>query len=283
MEDYKKKYEDALERAREMCAMPTDKATMEYVFPELKESEDEKIRKALLNEFTHLLSKGCNKFAGLENEDIITWLERQDEQNFVDKVEQKFKVGDWVVCEVTNSVYQIKNCIENLSNHKYGYDLTNGGYIGSDEVNHYHLWTIQDAKDGDVLAGKIDGDDYILIFKQIKDGWVETYGHYYDAVDRFCVPSQLFCRDYKGTFHPATKKQCDLLFQKMHEAGYEWDAEKKELSHQEVTKKSDKVGWSEEDERLLGDVITACYKYYGGFIPWPEIKKWLKSIKGKLS
>lgn len=77
MEDYKKKYEDALERAREMCAMPTDKATMEYVFPELKESEDEKIRKSLLNEFTHLLSKGCNKFAGLENEDIITWLEKQ--------------------------------------------------------------------------------------------------------------------------------------------------------------------------------------------------------------
>ena len=28
---------------------------------------------------------------------------------------------------------------------------------------------------------------------------------------------------------PATKEQCDLLFQKMTEAGYEWDAEKKEL------------------------------------------------------
>lgn len=29
--------------------------------------------------------------------------------------------------------------------------------------------------------------------------------------------------------HPATKEQHDLLFQKMKEAGYEWDAEKKEL------------------------------------------------------
>lgn len=36
--------------------------------------EDELIRKSLLNEFIHLQSKGCNKFAGLENEDIITWL-----------------------------------------------------------------------------------------------------------------------------------------------------------------------------------------------------------------
>ena len=30
-------------------------------------------------------------------------------------------------------------------------------------------------------------------------------------------------------FHPATKEQRDFLFQKMHEAGYEWDADKKEL------------------------------------------------------
>ena len=28
---------------------------------------------------------------------------------------------------------------------------------------------------------------------------------------------------------PATKEQCDLLFAKMKEAGYEWDNDKKEL------------------------------------------------------
>ena len=80
MEDYKKKYEDALERAKEELGSGCfNKGSIEYIFPELKESEDERIRKALLNEFTHLLSKGCNKFAGLENEDIITWLEKQGE------------------------------------------------------------------------------------------------------------------------------------------------------------------------------------------------------------
>ena len=33
----------------------------------------------------------------------------------------------------------------------------------------------------------------------------------------------------KTAFQPATKEQSDLLFQKMREAGYEWDTEKKEL------------------------------------------------------
>ena len=30
-------------------------------------------------------------------------------------------------------------------------------------------------------------------------------------------------------FYPATKEQCDILFQKMKESGYMWDSEKKEL------------------------------------------------------
>jgi hypothetical protein len=33
----------------------------------------------------------------------------------------------------------------------------------------------------------------------------------------------------KTAFYPATKEQRDLLFQKMKEAGYEWDSNKKEL------------------------------------------------------
>ena len=52
---------------------------IEGAFPELVESEDEVIRKALLNEFIHLQSKGY-KFAGLEGEEIVAWLEKQSEE-----------------------------------------------------------------------------------------------------------------------------------------------------------------------------------------------------------
>lgn len=142
----------------------------------------------------------------------------------------KFKIGDWVVNNKDKSVSQITEtiCDEKDPNTLYGYVHTNGFFANSFE-NVYHLWTIKDAKDGDILSAKIDGDDYILLFKRIKDGWIETYGHYYITIDKFCVPSQLFCRDYQGTLYPATQKERYLLFKKMREAGYQWYAGKKDL------------------------------------------------------
>ena len=156
-------------------------------------------------------------------------LEKQDEQKPTDKVEPKFKEGDWVVCEITGSVYQIKNCIENPNNHKYVY-LTNDGYISSSEVNHYHLWTIQDAKDGDVLQlGWVTA-----IFKEyIGNGNCSCYCSV--CKGEFEIPADDGFDNVYGCYdtHPATEEQCDLLFQKMKEAGYEWDAEKKELKKTE--------------------------------------------------
>ncbi len=152
----------------------------------------------------------------------------QGEQKPADKSKPNFHEGEWIVCEVTGSVYQIKNCIENLSNHRYGYDLTNGGYIGSDEINHYHLWTIEDAKAGDVLVC----NDITFIFKGIKDGIVKGLcPELSDSMLNFGEP------EYDNDYYPATKEQRDLLFQKMKEAGYCWDAEKKELK--KVNKNTD--------------------------------------------
>ena len=144
--------------------------------------------------------------------------------------ETKFKIGNWVVSNIDKSIGQITKIIwdKQDSNTLYDYEHTNGFFTNDFEDN-YHLWTIKDAKDGHILSAKIDGDDYILLFKQIKDGWIETYGHYYNKIDKFCVPTQMFCRDYQGTLHPATKKQRKTFFKKMHNAGYDWDPNKKEL------------------------------------------------------
>lgn len=53
MEDYKKRYEEALERARELhdkhpLGEPPTWTICEQIFPELAESEDERIRKSLI-------------------------------------------------------------------------------------------------------------------------------------------------------------------------------------------------------------------------------------------
>ena len=92
--DYKEKYEEALERAKKWYFAPNSNKiptfanrVIKEIFPELKESEDERIRKHLI---------GCLKFSlkGAEDQDDagcsrqkdieaykwgLAWLERQGE------------------------------------------------------------------------------------------------------------------------------------------------------------------------------------------------------------
>ena len=55
MEDYKKKYEEALENIKKIKSTNKDNKELvdfiEYEYPELKESEDERVRKHLLKHF----------------------------------------------------------------------------------------------------------------------------------------------------------------------------------------------------------------------------------------
>ena len=50
--DYEKKYKEAIERAKQFSEKPyleDSKGIVEYIFPELQESEDERIRKSLID------------------------------------------------------------------------------------------------------------------------------------------------------------------------------------------------------------------------------------------
>ena len=145
--------------------------------------------------------------------------------DFAPKVEPKFKVGDWVVNNNSNIVYQVENVIENLINNKYGYDLVGGYYISSFDVDKYHLWNIQDAKDSDVLAT----DDGICIFDGTLEEGKYPFAHCGITKRGFDSYDVRLPFSHDNNIQPATKEQCDLLFQKMKDAGYEWDAENKEL------------------------------------------------------
>ena len=77
--NYEQKYKEALERARQFSEHPLQEdrsSIVEYIFPELKESEDEKIRKALIK-YCKLQQKENNiGLCGISLIDIITWLEK---------------------------------------------------------------------------------------------------------------------------------------------------------------------------------------------------------------
>lgn len=78
--DYEKKYEDALERAKmSYHTGDYDKDTLEMleiIFPELKESEDEKVRKAILE----LVRQSSEVLEKKNQERMLAWLEKQGEQ-----------------------------------------------------------------------------------------------------------------------------------------------------------------------------------------------------------
>ena len=90
-----------------------------------------------------------------------------------------------------------------------------------------NIRTIQDAKDGDVI---FYDDGWTCIFKCIHGIWFSSYcfitddGEFHTGYERHAVDSTV-----NGNAHPATKEQCDRLFQKIKEAGYKWNPETKTL------------------------------------------------------
>lgn len=75
--DYKEKYEQALENIKKIKAANKDNKSLvdfiEYKYPELKESEDEKIRKALIQHIKYKVSV----ISGWRKEELIAWLKKQ--------------------------------------------------------------------------------------------------------------------------------------------------------------------------------------------------------------
>lgn len=241
--DYEQKYKEALKRASnlhkdavEMENNMTTK-TCEIIFPELKEkeSEDEDIKKELIAHFRNtrcVTEEGAEKIA-----QWVAWLEKQGEQKPSDKVEPKFKVDD---CIVTDDSFwkNVRHIDEiNLINEEYIVSDENGLYyiLPFSKEHKWHKWTIQDAEDGDMVVDKSDGT--IGIFQSI--GHHPDGGSYNDP--SYCF---LYCRYDDGFFYadfehgntinsndliPATKEQRDTLEIAMTNAGYEWDAGKKEL------------------------------------------------------
>ena len=156
--------------------------------------------------------------------------------------EPKFKVGDWVVNKFGDSFH-----IDSLD--KKNYQVSNGkgnyNYFPISKQDEMHLWDIQDAKDGDVLSLSWLEDknlcEKIIIFKKYhSDGviglystpCVEGYGNTFkNGKMIFNEKVPYYSKTWTCNLHPSTKEQRDFLFQKIKEAGYEWDADKKELFH----------------------------------------------------
>lgn len=351
IEEKAKRYDEAIRESSKIinhCAGGTNipecvsvKATIEQIFPELKESEDEKIRKELLTFFKESIHGG-HILTNKEYDSWIAWLEKQgipaklseEEQNrfakgvltgcalsFIDyldahkyegkmcvsngecedienafhnamwdrlhryyckyiekqgeqkpygqrqectdcqfnyageckgfcamkrgeqkpinKAEPKFKVGDWVIRSAedfkhdTYLVTDVKDyyVCEELDGRRVTFTF-------NDVHKNFKLWTIQDAKEGDVLYMDNGLSTCTFIYKSINNVIIQKYASY----NKFGFEGTSYLVLNDGYVCPATKEQCELLFSKMKEAGYEWDAEKKELKKRQKHTPKHKVG-----------------------------------------
>lgn len=82
-------YEKKLKLAKEALDSGSyDKETIEYIFPELAENEDERIKKCIIDTlkgYHHLISIG-----GVTKEQMIAWLEKQKAVDILDEEEREF-------------------------------------------------------------------------------------------------------------------------------------------------------------------------------------------------
>ena len=246
--DYEQKYKEALGRAKSVketylnLGNTSAIAVLESIFPELKDSEDEIFKELLYNliisnDYTPS-SKEIFSIYGKTKEDCLTWLKKQGGQKSVDKVEQRFKVGDWIV-EPREDKPDYLWYIDRINDDCYRYDVIKAGIKIAYADKECHLWTIQDAKDGDVLANKYGA---IFINSGISRGGGTLNCYCYLSVqNEFCIEEhKAGSWFYKEDIKPATKEQRNLLFTKMKEAGYEWDAENKRLKHSRIQDSQEK-------------------------------------------
>ena len=285
------RYDKALARAAAMIELAADKEEARRyagtISPELAESEDERIRQAIIEHFAGSHSS-MYPYKGFTKGQIIAWLEKQGKQPkeaaytyeaetgngnikalVTEKVQlPKFKVGDWISGYYTN--YKV------MAINSKGYEVedTDGNKINIlfENEKFHHLFTIADAKDGDVLATSAGA----FIYNGKRGGGscpgsycgINTLGRFQTGVETHWTGK---------TVNPATNEQRDTLFAKMKEAGYEWNAENKELK--KIEQKS--AEWSEEDDIMVRDIL--------GWLPAksrPEYNQrrveWLKSLKDRV-
>ena len=195
------------------------------------------------------------------------------EQKPADKVEPKFKVGDWI----TNGDYTWQ--IVNVTDLDYILQSQNG-HIVYDTISHvdeqFRSFTLEDAKDGDVL---VNWNNTIYLFKGIEEEVVKFYCYYNTNCEEFNTPldnnSHLGLIEPQFEHHPATKEQRDTLMKAMADAGYTFDFEKKELRKIE----QEPAEWSEEDERIYKSII---YSFAHNYPLTVQQQEFVKSLKYKV-
>ena len=244
-------YDEAIEVMRQWAAPCHTKEQLETmkksVFPELAESEDEKIRKeciSIIRAWEQLCLKEGD--ACEVAPECIVWLEKQKDsytKNQLKELGFGFDLnGDiipaYMMYEAFKLAYKNKQRLEKQGKQK--------------SVE----WNIQGAIKGDILSN----GTIVLIFDSVGkfEGRDIINSWYYADPEKFYGKGTSECDQWETEcFRPASEAEKNYLFKMMNDAGYTWDSAKNQLLDIEKP-----VEWSEEDIEFLvksySDNIPVC-------------------------
>lgn len=306
IEEKAKAYDNALEIAKGLYAKDApDSLHLERMFPQLKESEDERIRKSLIdmlkNDEKHYLKE-------------IAWLEKQGEQK-QETSYLKFDFDDILALqccmETAEKVTEDKELYKKLQNlHSRLHDaywLEKQGEQKQDPCEHCNdrrlnchnfpctkKKAFEQGKSALEVINEEKVDNANKVEPKFKDGdvlnspshhlvWIyKDNDHHHACVNMNYVTGNVTTDgliSIPNDACPATNDERTILLSNLEKSGYEWNAEKKELEiidrrkHIKYEPNSpsiikEKTGWSEEDEKMLDSIIEEV-RYIGDFPDYP--------------
>lgn len=204
--------------------------TFERMFPEIEKSDDTKIKKTLYLLVKEIERNGITLINDVSTSSMLNWLEQPSDNGN--------KIGDWVAINNIYSEMCLSSPLHIVDSGKTNYRVEDvNGNSGCPKIeyltSHYHLWTMADAKDGDVLClYERDVPKIVFILKGTPNKpYVLNYYCYYNITypdfNFGSVKDGLVLNYETDVIKPATKEQREILFQKMKEEGYKWDSENK--------------------------------------------------------
>ena len=273
--DYEKAYKEALERARKanktiknlINIKQTDiQDKIEYIFPELAESEDERIRKEITELVMQPSWKTEQEFH--RRKEMVAWLEKQGEP------QDKGEISDGY--HTFNELYYYrmlynaaffnmlpKEWVHKSKKHHDGEKCFGGGWfivmanLPTGQIsNHYELkdWDLFQIPEKEV-ADEWDGHTPQEASKRLYKYLLEKQGER-KSDDSYCKEQ---CKGFKETGKCFADGECKA---------------KRETER--------KLAWSEEDEHRRKDAmyfLETAKKHYASTVELDACIDWLKSIK----
>ena len=248
MNNYEKKYKEALERAKQWYDDSNItiglKGNLEDIFPELKECEEESIRKELISFFKEITFCGdeySSKFTNGNAKKWIAWLEKQDKH--------KCKEG----FEYNGCIWQLNESVT-IEHGKYYYcvqDFYSGGRKQASKGE------VVQALRGMAIMG-LDSKkaaEYFQPVNSIDSKWSKEDEYQFNTI--------LHGLDLKRALYEKEGNQEEV------------ERYKEQMAWLKSLKPQTKQKWSEDDEKMFVRIF-----YSPNFIK--EEKDWLKSIKDRV-